>query len=351
VSTEKDNMENRQDGRDGDPIAELLHRAGPRPEVPAERTERVKAVVREHWRRRARAGARRSTWLYAGAAVAATILIAIVAAVWRADRTAPPPAGPVAVAEAVQGAVTLVPAEGRSRGAGPRPLGVGDAVPAGMTVETGAEGRVAFRLASGPSVRVARDTRLSMASDSVLVLNRGTLYVDSGVEHGDGTPVEVRTPAGVVRDIGTQFEVHSTADSLRVRVREGQVVLEAGDRAHHAEPGVELLLGARGEVTRRSISPYGAEWSWTHRIAPPFALEGRSLNQFLEWVARESGRRVSFADEGTASAAETVVLHGSIEGLTPEEALAAVLPTCGMSHLLNEGIFIERAQGGPVGTN
>jgi len=354
VSTEKDNPEDLRDGRpgrDGDPIAELLHRAGPRPEVPAERAERVKAVVREHWRRRARSGVRRSTWIYAGAAVAATIVIAIVAAVWHAGRTTPPPPGPVATAEAVQGSVTLIPAEGGSRSAGPRPLEVGDAVPAGMTVETGSEGRVAFRLASGPSVRVAHDTRLSMASDSVLVLNRGTLYVDSGIEDGGKTLVEVRTPAGVVRDIGTQFEVYSTEDSVRVRVREGQVVLEAGDRAHHAEPGVELLLSARGEVTRRSISPYGSEWSWTHRIAPPFALEGRSLNDFLEWVARESGRSVSFADEGAASAAESVVLHGSIEGLTPEEALAAVLPTCGMSHVLNEGIFIERAADGPAGTN
>jgi ferric-dicitrate binding protein FerR (iron transport regulator) len=347
LSTEKD-TEDRGDGRPADPIAELLHRAGPRPEVPAERAERVKAVVRDHWERRARAGARKTTWIYAGAAIAATIVIVIVSIVLRhGGGSAALPSGPVAAVEAVQGAVSLVPA----RGAGMLPLSVGDSVSAGMIVETGAEGRVAFRLTSGSSLRVSHATRLRMESDSVLVLDRGTLYVDNAGADGAERSLEVRAPAGVVRDIGTQFEVYSAEDSLRVRVREGMVVLETGDDIHQAEPGVELLLSAGGALTRRTISPYGTEWGWTHRIAPPFSLEGRSLSQFLDWVARESGRSVTFADEGTESAAQGVVLHGSIEGLTPEEALAAVLPTCGMLHLVNERILIERAPEGTAGTN
>jgi hypothetical protein len=31
---------------------------------------------------------------------------------------------------------------------------------------------------------------------------------------------------------------------------------------------------------------------------------------------------------------EQIVLHGSIDGLTPEEALGAVLPTCGLTFRL-----------------
>jgi hypothetical protein len=39
-----------------------------------------------------------------------------------------------------------------------------------------------------------------------------------------------------------------------------------------------------------------------------------------------------------------IVLHGSIEGLTPREALAAVLPTCGLTFFQERGRIIVTAQ-------
>ncbi len=70
-----------------------------------------------------------------------------------------------------------------------------------------------------------------------------------------------------------------------------------------------------------------AEWNWLATITPPFTLEGRSVEDFLEWAARETGRSVVFASPDAAERARAVTLSGTVEGLTPDEAVAAVLST------------------------
>jgi hypothetical protein len=39
-----------------------------------------------------------------------------------------------------------------------------------------------------------------------------------------------------------------------------------------------------------------------------------------------------YSDPAIKSGVEKVVLHGSVDHLTPREALDAVLPTCGLTH-------------------
>ena len=81
-------------------------------------------------------------------------------------------------------------------------------------------------------------------------------------------------------------------------------------------------------------------------VAPGFDIEGRSLEAFLSWVSRETGLRTDLHDEDTVRAAE-IDLHGSIDGLTPVEALAAVLPACGLKHRIDAGTLqIERLDAG-----
>ena len=81
--------------------------------------------------------------------------------------------------------------------------------------------------------------------------------------------------------------------------------------------------GVRKEAIRLS--------GWVQEIAPTFRLEGRTLADFLVWVERETGWRVTWADPARGATATSVVLHGSGEELQPEQALAAVLPTCGLA--------------------
>ena len=77
-----------------------------------------------------------------------------------------------------------------------------------------------------------------------------------------------------------------------------------------------------------TVSPYGPEWSWVQEIAPPFDIESRSVLAFLDWVSRETGVTIRFADPEVEQLAAATILHGAIEGLTPSEAPAVILPSC-----------------------
>jgi hypothetical protein len=69
-------------------------------------------------------------------------------------------------------------------------------------------------------------------------------------------------------------------------------------------------------------------------------IEGRSLREYLNWISRERGFTLRFADPGTAGKADAIILDGSVEGLTLEESLAAVLATCNLSHRVEGEILI-----------
>ncbi len=268
--------------------------------------------------------------------------------------TAPPPVvqESVAILELVRGSASLLAAEGPSRLLS---LESRESIPAGTVIETQARisgfalaanqdpapGRVAFRLAGGSSVRLDADSRVRVASRDTLELERGALYVDSAA----GSGVEVRTTLGVVRDIGTQFEVrlaseHETDAPLLVRVREGMIHLEReGEETHEAGRGSELRLRGDGAVERAEVSIYGPQWDWVLETAPAPEVEGQSLRAFLDWLVREGGWTLRFADQETEAQAAETVLHGSIAGLAPLEAATVVFKGSGLSFESQEDVL------------
>ena len=105
------------------------------------------------------------------------------------------------------------------------------AIHTGTTLAT-SEGRVALTFGDSLSLRIDRQTRLRFDSREQMTLLAGALYVDSGGINAVPA-LRIETPAGVVRHVGTQFQVHVTGDMTRVRVREGRVLLTARfGRAH-----------------------------------------------------------------------------------------------------------------------
>ena len=303
-------MSHEPDGR----LEELLRATGRRPAPPPERAARVREAVRARWRgEQRRRRRRRALWIgVAAAAVAAAGMLAFL--------PRPGVDAPAARVERLELPGAL------------RPGGV---VLAGATVSTEGGGRLALRLSSGHALRLDRGTRVRVLSGRALALERGALYVDSA---GAAQRVEIGTPFGLVRDEGTQFVVRVEARTLRLAVREGRAFLGA------AEVAAGQLLEIDGD--RRRLVPYPASgelWAWAGEIAPPPAIDGRTARDFLDWMARERGLELRFENAEVAAAAATTRLQGSVEGMTLDQALASVLPTCGMRHRIQDGVLLVAA--------
>ncbi len=321
---------------DGDAVGRLLRMSAPRPRVPAELVAGARAAAAAEWRRTVRWRSRRRI-LVAGGAVAATALLAFTWGI-RSPRYSREllPAGPPAQLETVRGGlVSSVPISSD----GPlRPLSIGEDVAAGTRIATDDGARAAFRLAAGQSLRLDAATRVQLVSRSVVRLERGAVYVDS--DGAGPSSIEVRTAFAVAHDVGTQFEVRLDHRAMRVRVREGLVRIKHAAAGWEVGPGAELVIADGGLVGRRPVPLYGPSWRWNMEIAPIFKLEGSSLAAFLAWVARENGWELRFTDPALATYAASVTLHGSLDQLTPEQTPELVLPTCGLVHRVEDGVFI-----------
>ena len=307
-----------------DRLGQLVKLAGRRPVPDAAQMLHARAAARLEWTRVVeRRSWRMSFWLTAAAiAVAALGTIA-----WLAQRHSSIPAAhpEIATLEAVTGPL-IVTAGGVSRSV----TVAGVQLRAGDRIETGADTRTALRMLGGVSVRLDHRTSVILASESQLMLQHGAAYVDAD-SAASGAALHIATSVGEVRHTGTQFEVRLDGEVLQVRVREGSVAVEASGERWTSRAG-ELLVLARGHAPeRRSIPTSGPLWSWVSDVAPPFTLEGATVPAFLRWVTREQGWTLEFSDASLRGRVDRIVLHGSIAGLTAEEALAAVLPTCGLT--------------------
>jgi ferric-dicitrate binding protein FerR (iron transport regulator) len=319
---------------DEDVTARLVRLGGMRPDVPADREARVKQAFLQEVRvaSRARTTRRQIAVLMSALSLAAAVLLA--ARVWpaREDVTADD-----AVAVAPDSLASVERVEGNAR------LALGQAVRIGDRIETGNTARIGLRLAGGESLRFDRGARARLVSRDRIELDVGTLYIDTGSDRGAtrasstaSSSLEITTPFGVVKDIGTQFEVRLSSASVRVRVRSGVVQVHRGAELTIARPGTELTVTSAQTATR-SVEAYGEEWAWAVGLAPDFPIDGRSLGAFLEYVCREQGWTLVYADPRLALESSGMILHGPTHGVPLADALSIVLPTTGLTYRLDNG--------------
>jgi hypothetical protein len=329
-----------------DDISRLVRLAGPRTAVPDDVSGRVQAAVHSRWRQTVVARRRRRIVLATAAVLAGLAVMTMIERSLRPRAADPRPAAATATAailERVTGGALW------SAFGGPlHALAPGAEVGENTWLVTRETGRAALRIPGGASIRFDTNTRAQIVSTSVILLDRGALYVDTGT--ADRAPFEIRTAQGVVTHLGTQFEVQATPDTTRVRVREGKVVMVRGTDRREATAGTELAIGVEGRLVRRDVAVFGAEWNWVEQAAPEFTIEGQTLEALLHWTARETGWTIRFRSSDTARSVAGIRLHGSSAGLTPSETLEAVLPTCNLSLRLEGGIaWIEPLRRRPEG--
>ncbi len=312
-----------------DDVATLVRLAGRRSPVPQERFDRAKIAAHAAWRQQSRQRSRRR-YLTAAVAAAAVVVIAV------ALRLVPAPRMPIQV-EAVNGQAWIRVSGDASPA---RELQVGDAVTWPADLSTSAGGQVALRLASGHSVRLDQGSQARFVASASVELDRGAIYVDSGPHPGEQPGVSVQTGYGLVREVGTRFEVRLAEQAVHVRLREGAVVVSKGDRTYRVDTGSEFTLRADGASSVRELSASASEWAWAAQISPMLDLEGRTAREFLDWIAREQGWTLAFADESVARSAEATVLSGAGGGLSLDAALETVLPTCRLAHRVVDNVLI-----------
>jgi len=186
-------------------VEQLIRAAGSRLVPDADRTARVRASVEREWRAYRRA---RRMWRWTGVTVALVIAAATAFFGVRPRLLIAPPAKPaapahVATVAAAHGAVTMELAAGRTAVAA-----VGQTIAAGSNIRTNSTSRTTVTLVDGGELRIDTNTVATLVDARTIQLERGTIYLDSGVS----TPgsFTVRTASGIVRDIGTRFEIRAS---------------------------------------------------------------------------------------------------------------------------------------------
>lgn len=326
-------------------LENLLRLAGERAEIPLSIESRVYHRVQEEWRSSStvpngdkvyaevqkswRRDAWRGTifrWL-APVGVAASAVLAFVLL------SQPTPVPPLAVAT-VADVVTPTQAAGDYR--------AGSTVYEGDLVTTGPGGGVSLLLARNVSLRIDENTRIQVDAADEFTLLGGRVYADTGQFIYRNGGLRINTEFGVVSDVGTQFAVAADSLSIGISVREGRVELAAGTDVHSARMGEQLTLEQGQGASIGSLDTHDPYWDWIAALTPAFDTSNKSLLDFLKWAARETGRELRFTTDESRMFAMRTDVHGSVSGLTPDEALVAILSTTTLKYRIeSDKIVLE----------
>ena len=337
---------NQQDLRPGEEEAlqGLLREMAPEAEPAPEVRERIRLAVAAEWRAAvtpapalspasARA-ARRWQRPALALALAASLAVAAIALgiLQSVSRTTTPMATLARISEPVK-------ADGNADW---QPITAGQSLAVGQEVVTGPRGRAALTLANGVTLRLDANTRIALAGIDRVVMGRGAVYLDSGERPSAGPGLRIDTAFGSTRHLGTQYEVRVLPAEMQVSVREGRVETapDAGQAPVVAQAGEQVVIGATGAVARAPVDRRDPRWNWIADVTPPYAIEDRRLAEFLTWVCRETGRELAFATPAAEAAAQSIILRGSVAGLSPDEALAAVMATTTLTYKEDNGRLV-----------
>ncbi len=315
-------------------VKRLIRMADPGPEIPPHGADQVKTAIRPQWRREVRSRARRRALLWSGGGLAAAAALFLAMNLsWTDNAEVLAPSEPLARIASVLGSLEVLPPDGSLRHLTVDE--VGEIVELGSWLRTSRDSGAALSVGSQYSLRLDADTRVRWVEPRVIALDRGAVYIDTQEDRKD--PIEVRTALGVARDIGTQFEVRQGDGHLTLRVREGLVSFTRRGDEFQLTHGASFRIKSEGEPEPGKVEPFDPAWDWVQMLAPPFDIEGRTVVSFLDWVSRETGLWVHYVSPEVESFAGTTTLHGSIVGLSPEQAYEVSLLTSGLRATRKKG--------------
>ncbi|MCJ7593109.1 MAG: FecR family protein [Woeseiaceae bacterium] len=330
---------------DNESLARLMKLAGERPEIPLSVESRVYHHVQQEWQKATikpngdkvyeevhrtwRRGSLRAAllrWtLPLGIAAAAAIALFVMP---------PMDVPPLQVAATVS----------RIVGTGPLSSSYSEGAPvySGEVISTAADEGLSLLLARSESLRIDANTQIRIDAADRFTLLAGRVYADSGQFVYREGGLKIETGFGSVTDVGTQFSVSASDERLEVAVREGRVDVHSQNEDYAARVGERLTLTAGGPALVTDIDTNDVYWDWVADLAPTLDLTNISLLDFLKWAARETGRDLQFENDESRMFAMRTDVHGSVNGLTPDEALVSILATTTVRYKIeNDRIIIE----------
>ncbi len=125
----------------------------------------------------------------------------------------------------------------------------GDKIGVGAKIRVASKTTAGLRFADGTAIALDRDSELELRDKRgrFARLNRGIALAD--VAHIDDSVAEIEVPGGVVRVIGTKFEMFAGDRESRVNVTRGTVELASNSRKELVNRGEEGVLTSSGDVT------------------------------------------------------------------------------------------------------
>jgi hypothetical protein len=198
----------------------------------------------------------------------------------------------------------------------------------GTTMVADAASRL--RTADGADLRLRAGTEIRWMAPDSISLETGSIYVATE----GGNHIEVRTPMGVVTDIGTRFMVTLDEGALEVAMRDGITEIATDHGMYVAQADTysgDVVRVADHRISARSEPASDNRWSWIHEVHPGYSETG--VADLLNAIATDLGLPLAFSSPAVKASIMSLQLDGDISGLAPQDALQVVLGTSGLKLL------------------
>lgn len=334
--------------RNDDAVEALLEQASRRPTPPSEDEAMIRDAVMSEWR--AVTGRRRTRTRVTRFAVAATVLLGVAVTFNALQDSGIAPLQVATIAKS-HGSIHVRGEESQMHEL--RDL---TSIMSGQMIITARNSGIGLAWGNGGSLRIAADTRIEFLSDEEIFLHAGRVYFDSTPSEliagaGDSSSaarLRILTDHGTVTHIGTQYMTYTSDSELTVSVREGEVAVDGNYHNEKARAGQRLSVMGSARPSITNFPRHGDAWGWIEEVSPDVEIDGRSVDEFLNWVGRETGLTLEYPDAATEQVARDVVLNGTVK-LAPRAALDFWAETTDLNWYVEEGAIKVSAIDGSNG--
>jgi hypothetical protein len=298
----------------------LLEHALPRPTPPSKDEQEVRAAVQAEWQ--AITSKRRARTRLTRFAIAASVLLALTAT-FTLLRDAGIAPVQVATINKSHGSILL------GNQSQLHDLSDFSAITVGQSIVTDKDAGIGLEWGGGGSLRIDANTRVEFISAEAIYLRSGRIYFDStpsdliaSISSGSKeTKFRIETDHGTVTHVGTQYMTFTSRGELTVSVREGRVSMSSSYHDEMVLEGQQLKVEGSRRASVANFPRHGAAWDWVEQTSPIADVDGRSVDEFLGWVGRETGLQIVYESPEAEQKANSGILRGKVD-MDPRSALA-----------------------------